>query len=389
MVKKKKGINTRAIHTESGVNVSSNDAMPPLHLTTTFASDTPEMSGDFVYSRIGNPTRRLFEKTIASLEGIENYGEQHGIAVSTGMSAIDLVSRLMVPGDRIVITNSVYGGTVNYFTDVAPKNNIEAVFIDFTDLDKVDEALNKKTKIVWLETPSNPLMNVINIKEVASIVHNKGGLLVCDSSFSTPFITRPLEHGVDIVIHSTTKYIGGHSDTMGGVVIAKDLAIHTELLETQKRIGTVLSPFDSYLCQRGLYTLGARIKVHSSNALELAKSLETCRGVEKVNYPGLEKNEFHKTAKEQMDLYGGMLSFVATDEVDLMKIAEKIQLFKLAVSFGGVESLIEVPSLMTHEKAGDTDAAVPENLIRVSAGLEDSEDLIEDLLNGIEGCIKK
>ena len=244
MVKKKKGINTRAIHTESGVNVSSNDAMPPLHLTTTFASDTPEMSADFVYSRIGNPTRRLFEKTIASLEGVENYEEQHGIAVSTGMSATDLVSHLMVPGDRIVITDSVYGGTVNYFTDVAPKNNIEAIFIDFTDLDKVDEALNEKTKIVWLETPSNPLMNVINIKEVASIVHSKGGLLVCDSSFSTPFITRPLEHGADIVMHSTTKYIGGHSDTMGGVIVAKDLEIHTELLETQRKIGTVLSPFD-------------------------------------------------------------------------------------------------------------------------------------------------
>jgi cystathionine beta-lyase/cystathionine gamma-synthase len=389
MVKKKKGINTRAIHTESGVNISSNDAMPPLHLTTTFASDTPEMSADFVYSRIGNPTRRLFEKTIASLEGIENYEEQHGIAVSTGMSATDLVSHLMVPGDRIVITNSVYGGTINYFTDVAPKNNIEATFIDFTDLDKVDEALNEKTKIVWLETPSNPLMNVINIKEVASIVHSKGGLLVCDSSFSTPFITRPLEHGADIVIHSTTKYIGGHSDTMGGVVVAKDLAIHTQLLETQRRIGTVLSPFDSYLCQRGLYTLGTRIKVHSSNALELAKSLETCRWVEKVNYPGLEKNEFHTTAKAQMDLYGGMLSFAVSDEVNLMKIAENIQLFKLAVSFGSVESLIEIPYLMTHKKAGDTDAAVPENLIRVSAGLEDYEDLIEDLLNGIDGCIKK
>ena len=389
MAKNKKGINTRAIHTESGVKVSSNDAMPPLHLTTTFANDTPEMGADFVYSRIGNPTRRLFEKTIASLEGVEDYEAQHGIAVSSGMSATDLVSHLMVPGDRIVITNSVYGGTVNYFTGVAPKNKIEAVFIDFTDLNKLEEALNKETKIVWLETPSNPLMNVINIEEVASIVHDKGCLLVCDSSFSTPFITRPLEKGADIVIHSTTKYIGGHSDTMGGVVVTKNPEIHAELLDTQKKIGSVLSPFDSYLCQRGLYTLGARIKVHSSNALELAKSLETCEGVEKVNYPGLEKNEFHKVATAQMDLFGGMLSFVVTDAVDVMKIAENMHLFKLAVSFGGVESLIEIPALMTHEKATDTEAAVPNNLIRVSAGLEDSEDLIEDLLSGIEGCLKK
>ena len=320
---------------------------------------------------------------------MQDYEAQHGIAVSTGMSATDLVSHLMVPGDRIIITDSVYGGTVNYFTGIAPKNKINSTFVDFTNLDNIKEALNKETKIVWLETPSNPLLNVIDIEAVASIVHEKGALLVCDSSFSTPFITRPLEHGADIVMHSTTKYIGGHSDTMGGVVIVQNPKIHEELLETQKKIGTVLSPFDSYLCQRGLYTLGARIKVHSENASKIALSLETSKWVEKVNYPGLESNEFHNTAKEQMDYFGGMLSFVVTEDIDLMKIAEKIQLFKLAVSFGGVESLLEIPALMTHEKASDTDAAVPKNLVRVSAGLEDAEDLIEDLLTGLEGCIKK
>ena len=199
--------------------------------TTTYSTDTPEMNADFVYSRIGNPTRRLFEKTIASLEGVEDYETMHGIAVSTGMSATDLISRLLSPGDRAVITNSVYGGTVSYFTEIAPKNNIESVFIDFTDLNKLDEALDKETKIVWLETPSNPLMNVVSIKEVASIVHKKGALLVCDSSFSTPFITRPLEHGADIVMHSTTKYIGGHSDTMGGVVITANPELHEYLLD--------------------------------------------------------------------------------------------------------------------------------------------------------------
>ena len=385
----KKGINTRAIHTENGVDVSSQDAMPPLHLTTTFTNKTPDMGGDFIYSRIGNPTRRHFENTIASLEGVEDYEAQHGLAVSTGMSATDLVTHLMVPGERIVITDSVYGGTVNYFTGIAPKNNINYTFVDFTDLNKLDEALSEKTKIVWLETPSNPLLNVINIKEVASIVHKKGALLVCDSSFSTPFITRPLEHGADIVMHSTTKYIGGHSDTMGGVVVVPNPEIHTELLEIQKKIGTVLSPFDSYLCQRGLYTLGARIKAHTENASKLARSLETTEGVKKVNYPGLESNKFHATAKAQMDFFGGMLSFVVTEDVDLMKIAENINLFKLAVSFGGVESLLEIPALMTHKKASETAAAVPNNLVRVSAGLEDAEDLIEDLLNGLEGCIKK
>ena len=388
MKKNKKGIHTRAIHTESGVKISSNDAMPPLHLTTTYSTDTPEMNADFVYSRIGNPTRRLFEKTIASLEGVEDYERMHGIAVSTGMSATDLISHLLSPGDRAVITNSVYGGTVSYFTEVAPKNNIESEFIDFTDLNKLDEALDKETKIVWLETPSNPLMNVVSIKEVASIVHKKGGLLVCDSSFSTPFITRPLEHGADIVMHSTTKYIGGHSDTMGGVVITENPEIHEYLLETQKKIGTVLSPFDSYLCQRGLYTLGARIKVHSNNALQIAEKLDGCEGVEKVNYPGLQKNEFHKKALDQMDLFGGMISFFVTDQVDLMKIADHLDLFKLAVSFGGVESLLEIPAFMTHERAEGTDAAVESNLVRLSAGLEDPEDLIEELLEAMSGCLK-
>jgi cystathionine gamma-synthase len=384
----KKGLNTRAIHTESGVEVSSNDAMPPLHLTTTYASATPEMDADFVYSRAGNPTRRLFEKTIASLEGVEDYETQHGLAVSTGMSATDLVSRLMVPGDRIIITDSVYGGTVNYFTGISPRNNIESEFVDFTDLDKVKEALNKETKIVWLETPSNPLLNVINIEEVASIVHEKGALLVCDSSFSTPFITRPLEHGADIVIHSTTKYIGGHSDTMGGVVIIKDPEIHAQLFETQKKIGTVLSPFDSYLCQRGLYTLGARIKVHSENALKLASSLEKSEAVKKVNYPGLEKNTFHKVAKQQMDLFGGMISFEVADNIDLTSIGKYLQLFKLAVSFGGVESLLEIPAYMTHPGAEGTPAEVPKNLVRVSAGLEDPKDISQDLLESLDSCKK-
>ena len=385
----KKGINTRAIHTENGVDVSSQDAMPPLHLTTTFTNKTPDMGGDFVYSRIGNPTRRHFENTIASLEGVEDHESQHGLATSSGMSAIDLVSHLMVPGDRVVITDSVYGGTVNYFTGTAPKNNINSTFVDFTDLNKLDEALNEKTKIVWLETPSNPLLNVISIKEIASVVHNKGALLVCDSSFSTPLVTRPLEHGADIVMHSTTKYIGGHSDTMGGVIVVNNPEIHAELLEIQQKIGAVLSPFDAYLCQRGLYTLGARIKAHSENALKLSQNLEAFEGVKKVNYPGLESNKFHTTAKEQMDFFGGMLSFIITEDINLMKIAEKINLFKLAVSFGGVESLLEIPALMTHKKANDTEAAVPNNLVRVSAGLEDSEDLIEDLLNALEGCFKK
>ena len=189
-------------------------------------------------------------------------------------------------------------------------------------------------------------------------------------------------------MHSTTKYIGGHSDTMGGVVITANPELHEYLLDTQKKIGTVLSPFDSYLCQRGLYTLGARIKVHSENALQIAKKLEGLEGVEKVNYPGLENNEFHKKALDQMDLFGGMISFVVTEEIDLMKIANHLDLFKLAVSFGGVESLLEIPAFMTHERADGTDAAVESTLVSLSAGLEDAEDLIEELSEAINGCLK-
>jgi cystathionine gamma-synthase len=381
------GMNTKALHANKKFEPISGDIMPPLHLSTTYKNDIPGES-EYFYGRVNNPTRELFERTLASLEGIENYEEIHALAMASGMSAVSLIAELVKPGENVVITKDVYGGTTNYFSKIVTERGIEVNFCDFSDTEKLKSLLNDKTKLAWIESPSNPSINLYDLSETAEIVHKNGTFLVADSTFSTPFITRPLEHGVDIVMHSTTKYIGGHSDTLGGAVVTKDPELHETLMFYQRQGGAIMSPFDSYLVQRGLYTLGPRIKLHSENAHKLAEHLESSDLIKEVRYPGLKNFKNHEIALKQMDYFGGMLSFYLNENVDQEKFWKSLDLYKLAVSLGGVETLIELPYLMTHDNAQETAASAPVDLIRVSVGLENIEDLIDDMDSALNAAKK-
>ncbi len=334
---KKYGMNTKALHANKRFEPISGDVMPPLHLSTTYKNDVPGES-DYFYGRINNPTRELFERTLASLEGIENYEEQHAFAMASGMSAVSIIA--------------------------------------------------EKTKLVWIESPSNPSMKLYDLQKISDIVHQYDALLVADSTFSTPFITRPFEHGVDIIMHSTTKYIGGHSDTLGGAVLCKDPELHETLMLYQRQGGAIMSPFDAYLVQRGLYTLGPRIKLHSENAHKLAEYLDGSEHIKEIRYPGLSNFENHEIAVKQMDYFGGMMSFYLEEHINQEKFWQSLDLYKLAVSLGGVETLIELPYLMTHDNAQDTEASAPIDLIRISVGLENIEDLIEDMESALNAAKK-
>jgi cystathionine beta-lyase/cystathionine gamma-synthase len=375
---KKYGMNTKALHANKRFEPISGDVMPPLHLSTTYKNDVPGES-EYFYGRVNNPSRELFERTLASLEGVENYEELHAFAMASGMSAVSIIAELAKPGDNVVITKDVYGGTTNYFRKIISARGVEVNFCDFSDHEALSNLLNEKTKLAWIESPSNPSMKLYDLQKISEIVHQHGTLLVADSTFSTPFITRPFEHGVDIIMHSTTKYIGGHSDTLGGAVLCKEADLHEELMLYQRQGGAIMSPFDSYLVQRGLYTLGPRIKLHSENAHKLAEYLETSEHIKEVRYPGLKSYENHKIAVKQMDYFGGMMSFYLEDSINLEKFWQSLDLYKLAVSLGGVETLIELPYLMTHDNAQDTEASAPTDIIRISVGLENVEDLIEDM----------
>ena len=384
---KKYGINTRAIHTQKKFQLPTGDVMPPLHMSTTFENTKPGES-EYFYGRMNNPTREIFERTMASLEGVDDHEKLHGFAMASGMACVTMIAELIKPGENVVITDEVYGGTTRFFTKIATKRGIEVDFCNFNDTDKLKSLINENTKLVWIESPSNPNINLYDMSSIAKIVHEKDSLLVADSTFSTPFITRPFEHDVDIIMHSTTKYIGGHSDTLGGVVITNKSELHEYLHLVQKASGAVMSPFDAYLAQRGLYTLGPRIQMHSKNAHQLAEYLLNSEHIKEVNYPGLTNFKNHEIAVKQMDYFGGMLSFYTEDHIDDQKLFSNLDLYKLAVSLGGVESLIEVPSLMTHDSAAGTDAEAPDDLIRISAGLENIEDLISDMDRSLTASIK-
>ena len=388
---KKYGINTRALHTKKRIELPTGDVMSPLHLTSTYENPVPGES-EYFYGRVNNPTRELFERTISSLEGNENYEEIPGLAMASGMASVALIAELIKPDENVVITKDVYGGTTNFFATIARKRGLEVNFCDMYDLEKLESLVNNKTKLVWIESPSNPNMNIYDLSKISELAHSEGALLVADSTFCTPFITRPFEHGVDIIMHSTTKYIGGHSDTLGGVIVVNNLEIRETLYEYQKTSGGIMSPFDSYLCQRGLYTLGPRIELHSKNAHQLAEYLSTSENIKETRYPGLKDSKNHDIASKQMDYFGGMLSFFLEDHIDQPTFWESLNLYKLAVSLGGVETLIEVPYLMTHEKVTGLEGEVinnaPEDLIRISVGIENIEDLIDDMDSALNASKK-
>jgi cystathionine beta-lyase/cystathionine gamma-synthase len=370
---------TRAIHVGNPPDPQTGAVVPPLHLASTFVQPGAGEWGEFDYSRSGNPTRKAFETTIADLES--GVG---ALAFASGMAAIHCVMASLTTGDHVLAGSDIYGGTFRLLHKVMNKAGITVDLVDTTDLAAVERGFKPNTKLMWIESPGNPLLSINDIAACAELAHRHGALLGIDSTFATPVITRPLELGADIVMHSATKYIAGHSDVLGGVLVVRDKALFDRLYFTQNATGGVMGPLESYLCSRGLKTLFLRVREHCRTALRLAEWLSEHPQVSRVLYPGLSKHPGHDLAVKQMDgVFGAMLSFeVRGDMAFAKRVAESTKLFHLAVSLGAVESLIEHPASMSHASYDATfrqKHGITDGLVRVSVGLEAFEDLKADL----------
>ncbi len=374
---------TRAIHAGQEPDEETGALMTPIYANSTYKQDAPGEHRGYEYSRTGNPTRTDLEANLASLEGGD-----YGRCFSSGMGAINTVLNLLEAGDHVVAGNDVYGGTHRIFTQVYEEYDLEFDFVDTTDHDEVRDAMRESTELVWVETPTNPLMNVNDIGALADVAHDYDALCAVDNTFATPYLQRPLDHGADVVCHSLTKYLGGHSDLVAGALITDDEALDERLAFYQNSVGATPSPFDCFLVLRGTKSLGVRMDRHCANAQELAEWLDAHDHVEHVFYPGLESHPDHELAAEQMDDFGGMLSFELDASLDeASEFVGETEVFTLAESLGGVESLIEQPAAMTHaaipkeerEAAGLTDP-----LIRASIGIEHIDDLKADLQQAMD-----
>jgi cystathionine gamma-lyase len=371
---------TRAIHGGQSHDPTTGAVMVPIYATSTFAQQSPGVHKGFEYARSQNPTRFAFERAVADLES-----GTAAFAFASGLAAISTVLELLDAGAHVVATDDIYGGTFRLLERVRKRSaGLQVSFADFTDLQSVEAAIRPETRMLWVETPTNPLLRVVDLEAVAALAKRRGLIAVADNTFSSPFIQRPLELGLDVVVHSTTKYLNGHSDMVGGVAVVGDNGELAERLKfLQNAVGAISGPFDSFLALRGLKTLALRMERHSTNGLAIARWLEGRHGIRRVRYPGLESHPQHAVAAKQMHAFGGMISVeLDRDLAGVKRFLERVQLFTLAESLGGVESLIEHPALMTHgsipaaqrEKIGITDG-----LVRLSAGIEDAEDLIADL----------
>lgn len=374
-------IETRAIHAGQHPDPATGAVMTPIYATSTYAQSAPGVHKGFEYSRTGNPTRKAYEDCMANLES-----GSHGFAFASGLAAIATVLELLKPGDHVVAADDLYGGTYRLFENVRKHTaGLSFTFCDFNDLSQVEKSIQKNTTLIWLETPTNPLLKIIDLKKIADLAKKHKLLCAADNTFSTPILQRPLEVGFDIVVHSATKYLNGHSDIIGGIVVVNNPELAERLAYLQNAVGAIQGPFDAFLALRGLKTLAIRMQRHCENALALAQYLEKHPQVSRVIYPGLSSHPQHALAQQQMaNHFGGMISiYVKPSAVDVMK---KLRLFTLAESLGGVESLACYPVMMTHaaipkdtrEKLGITD-----NLIRLSVGIEHSEDLKKDLNNAL------
>jgi cystathionine beta-lyase/cystathionine gamma-synthase len=351
--------------------------MTPIYQTSTYKQEGVGRHKGYDYSRTVNPTRSALEACLASLEK-----GAFGLAFASGMAAIDTILRLLSPGDHILAGNDVYGGTYRLFEQVFRPVGLDFSYVDTTDLEQVAQGLKPQTRLIWLETPSNPYLNISDIRAIARLAHNRPELtyLVVDNTFATPYLQRPLELGADLVVHSTTKYLGGHSDVIGGALVGKDPALRQRLAFLQNAVGAVPGPMDCFLVLRGIKTLAVRMERHSQNAITLARFLEKRPEVARVMYPFLGSSPQVETARRQMACGGGMVSFVLKDgQSAAHRLAERTRLFTLAESLGGVESLIEVPAAMTHQSMASSPLAVDPGLVRLSAGLENVDDLLDDL----------
>lgn len=372
--------NTKVIHGgQENIDPAYGAVMPPIYQTSTYKQSTPGGHKGFEYSRSGNPTRDALEKSLASIEN-----GKHGLAFGSGLAAMDAVLKLFKPGDEIVSTNDLYGGSYRLFTGIFEKFGIKFHFVGMDDISRIKEKINSNTKLIWVETPTNPMMNVIDIEAVSQLAKKHQILLAVDNTFATPYLQRPLDLGADIVMHSATKYIGGHSDVVMGSLVVKDDKLAEQLYYIQNASGAVPGPQDSFLVLRGIKTLHLRMQRHCENGEAVARFLKDHPKVGKVFWPGFEDHPGHQTAKKQMTGFGGMISFTTKDstEQSAIELVEKLRVFTLAESLGGVESLAGHPASMTHAsipKEEREKTGVVDSLIRLSVGIEDQEDLIKDL----------
>jgi cystathionine gamma-synthase len=374
----KSGFDTRAIHAGYEPDPVTGAVIPPIFATSTYKQDgVGGTRGGYEYSRTANPTRTALEGCLAALEE----GER-GFAFASGMSAEDTFLRTVcVPGDHVVIPDDAYGGTYRLFAKVEQLWGLEYTPAPVSDVDAIRAAVQPgQTRVVWLETPTNPLLNIADIEAIASVAHDAGALLVVDNTFASPYLQQPLSLGADVVVHSTTKYCGGHSDVVGGALVVRDHDLADRIAFHQNSIGAVAGPFDAWLVHRGLKTLGVRMDRHCDNAEQVVAFLQGHEGVSEVIYPGLEEHPGHAVASKQMKRYGGIVSFrVRGGESQALEVCARANVFTLGESLGGVESLIEHPGRMTHASVSGTALEVPGDLIRLSVGIETGDDLVADL----------
>ena len=366
---------TLAVHAGVEPDPTTGAVMTPIYQTSTYAQSGVGEHRGYEYSRTDNPTRTALQQAMAALEG-----GAHALAFASGMAAIDTLLRLVKPGEHVLSGNDVYGGTYRLFDKVLRQVGIEFTFVDTSDPAALQAALQPNTRLVWLETPTNPMLRLSDIAGVADLAHAAGAWLGVDNTFASPALQQPLLMGADFVVHSTTKYIAGHSDVVGGVLVLKDEALYAQLKFLQNAIGAVPGPMDCFLTLRGIKTLALRMAAHSQNALSVARFLSDHPAVAEVIYPGLESHPQHALARRQMRAPGGMVSFLLHDgEALARRVATETKLFTLAESLGGVESLIELPAPMTHASVADSPLAVDPGLVRISVGIEHADDLIADL----------
>ena len=377
-------IGTKFIHAGTVPDPSTGAIMTPIYQTSTYVQQAPGVNQGYEYARSQNPTRKALEDALAVIEN-----GKHGLAFGSGVAATDAVIKLLNPGDEVIAANDMYGGTYRLFTKIFEKYGIKFIYVDTTDVENIRKAVTTKTKLIWIETPTNPLMNITDIKGAAQISKEAGAWLCVDNTFASPYLQNPLDLGADIVMHSATKYLGGHSDVIQGALILNDDALRDQLYFIQKSCGAVPGPMDCFLVLRGIKTLHVRMKQHCENGIVVANFLRNHPKVERVYWCGFEDHHNYNIAKEQMRGFGGMMSFVLKD--DSMDAANKVltstKLFALAESLGGVESLINHPASMTHASIPREERiknGLADGLIRLSVGIEDAEDLVEDLRVAIE-----
>ena len=379
--KNKQGFETRAIHAGQEPDPTTGAIMTPIYTSSTYVQESPGVHKGYDYSRSINPTRKALEACIADLEG-----SNFGYAFASGMSASATVLEILSSGDHVIAMDDLYGGTYRLFENVRKRSaGLDFTFCDLSDVKALEASLKPNTKMIWIETPTNPLLKIADLKAIASFAKHNNLIAVCDNTFCSPFVQNPLEFGFDIVVHSATKYLNGHSDLIGGVVVCSDdkTELAEQLLYLQNAVGSIMNPFDSFLLLRSLKTLHVRMERHCSNAIQIANFLESHNSIQRVIYPGLESHPQHEIAKEQMNGFGGMISVEIKGGLEgAKKFLERTEIFSLAESLGGVESLIEHPAIMTHASIPPEvreEIGISDGLVRLSVGIEALEDLTEDL----------